>query len=36
MNEPAGAPACEVHGEAEEELVRAVRRLVGTSNPVPV
>ena len=31
MHEPAGAPACEVHGEAEEELVRAVRRLVGSA-----
>jgi AcrR family transcriptional regulator len=34
LNEPAGAPACEVHGEAEEELVRAVRRLVGTCSTV--
>jgi AcrR family transcriptional regulator len=31
MHEPAGAPACEDHGEAEEELVRAVRRLVGSA-----
>ena len=31
LPEPAGAPACEVHGEAEEELVSAVLRLVGST-----
>jgi len=31
LHEAAGAPACEVHGEAVEELVHAVRRLVGST-----